>query len=274
MILTVKHMEQAPLERELSSGLIIAGAYADKIRRTLFAQLRDLVKQDKNVAREIARATAELNIVLYRILVDELKVDKGDVVRVRINYTYDAGSKRINWNYKSLKLEAFKRIPDEQVTRTVNDVITNKLSKILEEFKLAPSKAEEAVKSFEVSEEKTEEKPTPPTTPTPITLSDIVASVDLLGETIDGGLLVKFTSREGQSIGLATISPSGDELVLDSVIIHAGSSRRYLGRVRGKIDVYRENPDKILVELEKATQTEITKEQAEELIREKMQSLL
>jgi Uncharacterized protein conserved in archaea len=267
-------MTQAPSERELSSGLIIAGAYADKIRRTLFAQLRDLVKQDKDVAREIARATAELNIVLYRILVDELKVDKGDVVRVRINYSYDPGNKKIDWNYKSLRLEAFKRIPDEEVTRIVNDVVTNKLSRILEEFRLAPRKAEEAVESFGVIEEKIEEKPAPPPTPTPVALTDVIASVDLLGETIDGGLLVKFTSKDGQSIGLASISPSGDELVLDAIIIHAGSSKRYLGRVKSKIDVYKENPDKVLVELEKATQSEITKEQAEKLIREKMQSLL
>ncbi|MEM4561623.1 MAG: DUF2258 domain-containing protein, partial [Desulfurococcaceae archaeon] len=30
-------------QRELNTGLVIAGAYADKIRRTLFAQLSELV---------------------------------------------------------------------------------------------------------------------------------------------------------------------------------------------------------------------------------------
>lgn len=272
-------MGEASSLKELSSGLIIAGAYADKIRRTLFAQLRDLIKQDKEFSKEIARATAELNIVLYRILVDELKLNKGDVVRARINYSIDLKNKRIIWDYKSLKLEVFKRIPDEQVMETVNNVITNKLTKILEEFKIAPKIAEEAVKSFEVSEEKYEEKPQlqqvkPPTPPAPVKLSEIVGSVDLIGETIEGGLLVKFASKEGLSIGIATISPSGDELVIDAIIIHEGLSRRYLARTRSKIDVYRDNPSRILLELENVSPTEVTKEQAEKLIREKMQSLL
>jgi hypothetical protein len=82
-------MSQASLEsRSLSSGLVIAGAYADKVRRTLFAQLKDLMRQDKEFAREIARAAGELNAVLYRILVEEVKVEKGDVVRIRVNYSH------------------------------------------------------------------------------------------------------------------------------------------------------------------------------------------
>ncbi|MEM1638832.1 MAG: DUF2258 domain-containing protein [Desulfurococcaceae archaeon] len=272
-------MGEASSVRELSSGLIIAGAYADKIRRTLFAQLRDLVKQDKEFAREIARATAELNIVLYRILVDELKLSKGDVIRARINYSIDLKNKRIIWDYRSLKLEVFRKIPDEQVSETVSNVVASKLAKILEEFKIAPKIAEETVRLFEVSEEKYEEKPPPqlekpPTPPAPATLSEIIGSVDLIGETIEGGLLVKFTSREGSSIGIATISPSGDELVIDAIIIHEGASRRYLARTKSKIDAYRDDPGRILPELEKVSPTEVTKEQAEKLIREKMQSLL
>jgi len=80
--------------RSLSSGLVIAGAYADKIRRTLFAQLKDLVKQDKSFSKEVARATGELNAVLFRILVEELKL-KGDVVRIRINYNVDPIRRRL-----------------------------------------------------------------------------------------------------------------------------------------------------------------------------------
>lgn len=272
-------MGEASSTRELSSGLIIAGAYADKIRRTLFAQLRDLIKQDKDFAREVARATAELNTVLYRILVDELKLSKGDVIRARINYFLDLKNKKIIWDYKSLKLEVFRRIPNEQVVETVNSVVFTKLSKILEELKLAPRVAEEAVKSFEVGTEKYEEKPLtqqvkPLTPPVSTTLSDIIGSVDLIGETIEGGLLVKFTSKEGASIGIASISTSGDELLIDAIIIHEGSSKRYLARTRNKIEAYRDDPSKVLLELDKAAQTELTKEQAEKLIREKMLSLL
>jgi len=45
-------MSAPKIENELSTGLVIAGAYADKLRRTLFAQLRDLVKKNRDFARK------------------------------------------------------------------------------------------------------------------------------------------------------------------------------------------------------------------------------
>ncbi|MFN4046744.1 MAG: DUF2258 domain-containing protein [Acidilobaceae archaeon] len=73
----------------LRSGYVIGGAYADKIRRTLFAQTRDLVKSGELSVQEVARAAGELNRILYEILVDRVKIEKGDVVRVSVNYTVE-----------------------------------------------------------------------------------------------------------------------------------------------------------------------------------------
>lgn len=102
---------------ELSSGLIIAGAYASKVRRTMFAQAKSLgVPSD-----EVVRSTAELNMVLYEILVNRLRLNKGDVVRVRIDYEVENG--RIRWLYDTLRVEAFRRISDEEVRRGVRDVV-------------------------------------------------------------------------------------------------------------------------------------------------------
>jgi len=267
--------------KELSSGLVIAGAYSGKIRRTLFAQLRDVVKQDKEFTKEIARASAELNVVLFNILVNELKIDKGDVVRVRINYSLDPHNRRIVWDYNSLRVEAFKRVPDEQVTRAVYDIVRNRLSHILETFRLASKAVEEAVKAFEVPEEKAEEAigpppipPSPAIQPGLVKLSDIVGSADVIGETIDGGVLVKLTSREGQSIGIVTISPSGDEVLIDAIVVYGGVSRRYTARSRGRVGMFAEEPSRVVGELEKVAPVELPRDQAELLIREKMQSLL
>ena len=108
---------------QLSTGLIIAGAYADKIRKTLFAQLRDFIKRGEVAPQEIARASAELNRILYYIIVDKLKSDKGDVIRARIEYEVKNG--KIQWLYGTLRLEYFKRVADEEVSKVVESVVSN-----------------------------------------------------------------------------------------------------------------------------------------------------
>jgi len=107
---------------KLSSGLVIAGAYADKIRRTLFAQLRDAIKREDVESKEVARAAAELNRLLYELFVNKLKLDKGDVVRVRVDYEVVEGE--IKWNLDTLEVEAFRRIPDEEVKSILSEVIS------------------------------------------------------------------------------------------------------------------------------------------------------
>jgi hypothetical protein len=113
----------------LSTGFIIAGAYADKVRKTLFAQLRDHLKRGEVSAQEIARAAAELNRALYHILVERLKSEKGDVVRAKIEYEVESG--KVVWKYDTLQLEVFKRVPDEEVQRIVRET-ASEISKLLE----------------------------------------------------------------------------------------------------------------------------------------------
>ncbi len=108
----------------LSSGLVIAGAYADKIRRTLFAQMRDYVRRDKAWGQRVAYAAAQLNRLLYSILVERLKIDKGDVVRVRIEYEIDEERMEIRWKWDTLTIEAFRRVPQEEVDRVVKEFVS------------------------------------------------------------------------------------------------------------------------------------------------------
>ncbi len=106
---------------KLSSGYVIVGAYADKIRRTLFAQLRDKIKSGELDSKEVARAAAELNRLLYEIFVNRLKVDKGDVTRVRIDYEVEDGT--IKWDFGTLEVEVFKRVPNEEVAEVVREAV-------------------------------------------------------------------------------------------------------------------------------------------------------
>jgi len=106
---------------KLSSGLIIAGAYADKIRRTVFAQLRDMIKEGAIKSSDIAYSIAQLNKLLYSILVENLKVEKGDVVRIMIDYEVSEG--KLEWKLDTLKIELFKRVPAEEVQRVLESVL-------------------------------------------------------------------------------------------------------------------------------------------------------
>lgn len=106
---------------EVSSGLVIAGAYADKLRRALFAQLSPKVKSREISSNEVTRASRELNMFLYHVLVERLGLGKGDVVRIRIGYDVEDGA--IRWDYGSLRVEAFRRIPQEEVDRVVKDAL-------------------------------------------------------------------------------------------------------------------------------------------------------
>ena len=105
---------------QLSTGFIIAGAFADKLRKTLFAQLASKVKEGSLQASEIARAAAEINRLLYVAIVDKLKMNKGDVVRIRVEYELEDG--RIKWKLETLSLEVFRRVSEEEVSKVVEEI--------------------------------------------------------------------------------------------------------------------------------------------------------
>ncbi len=162
----------------LSSGYIIVGAYADKIRRTLFAQLRDKIKSKELDSKIVAKAAADLNKLLYEILVNKLKLDKGDVVRIMIQYEVSEGE--IRWNLDSLKIEVFKRVPEEEVRPIIEDAVSR-----MEELE-------------EIEEAKFE--------------------VEKAGET-DLGDIVYFVKVDGESAGALVVTPLNGEAIVRGAII-------------------------------------------------------
>jgi hypothetical protein len=105
----------------LRSGAVIVGAYAKKIRKTLFAQLKDKVKSKEISAQEIARAAGEINRILYILFVEKLKLDKGDVVRILIDY--DLVDNQIKWNFSTLKVECYRKVPEEDINRYLKEIL-------------------------------------------------------------------------------------------------------------------------------------------------------
>jgi len=106
----------------LNTGTIIAGAYADKVRRTLFATTKQLQESRVLKSEDVAYGSAVLNQVLYKIIVETLKCDKGDVVRITVDY--DIKDSKINWKLDTLKIEWFVRKNQEEVDKLVKETLT------------------------------------------------------------------------------------------------------------------------------------------------------
>jgi len=100
----------------LSSGLVIVGAYDDKVRRTLFGMVKEVDP------KELARAAGELNRFLFRLFVEELKLDKGDVVRVRVPFEVTDG--RVVWDLRNMEVEVFRRAEQEEVKRALDRLLS------------------------------------------------------------------------------------------------------------------------------------------------------
>ncbi len=161
----------------LRTGLVIAGGYADKVRRVLFAQLRDAIKEGRLSNQDVARAAAELNRLLFEIIVNRLGLDKGDVVRITIEYEVEPPE--IKWKLETLQLQAWRRVPDEDVEKAVKSAVEG---------------AEEYMRG------------------------EIRLEVERLGET-DTGDVVYALNFQGRRVGVLLVTPLNGSAVVRGAIV-------------------------------------------------------
>ena len=110
--------EEEVTKGTVRTGYVSAGGYAYKLRRVLFAQLKNLVQAGKVDSKEVARAAGYLNTLLYHLVVEQMGFTKTDVLRITVNYAVRNGV--IEWDLDSLKVEMFRRVEDEQVSKALN----------------------------------------------------------------------------------------------------------------------------------------------------------
>lgn len=254
---------QTKVEQELNTGIVIAGAYADKVRRTLFAQLGSYVRAGRDYATEIARGAAELNMILYYIIVEGLRSDKGDAVRIRIRYAYDAERNVLEWDYGSLKIEFYRKVPDEQVDSICRKTISEKLVEARSRFKPAAR--------FEV--EKTQPQ-IPQVQPIEhVDLSNLISRVEEYGETPTGGLVFVARDNTGRMIGMGSIDYEAGDIYVDTIVIHGESGYRARFRAGRNIEEYRSNLDLLLSEIRSRGFVALNPMDARRLVEEKMRSI-
>lgn len=107
----------------LITGLVRAGGYADKVRRTLFAQLKNDIKAGKIDAQQVAYRAGRLNEVLFKVLVELLGIDKRDVVRISINYEVSGGDIHFDWDTLNIEVYPFNEELSKRATEEARKFI-------------------------------------------------------------------------------------------------------------------------------------------------------
>ena len=89
--------------------------------------IHKLVNEEKSIDFENVSSIQDLLKELRNRLErkDEIKAEKGDVVRIVVDYDIKEG--QIKWNYDTLRLEFFKRVPDEEVNKKVKEALARAL---------------------------------------------------------------------------------------------------------------------------------------------------
>ena len=99
---------------ELRSGVIPAAGYARKLRRVALAALSRIAPRDV-----IIRDVSELNKQLYKIIVEERKYDKTDLIRIVIEAKYDPSERRIVFGEP--KIDRF--LPESKLKEMVEESV-------------------------------------------------------------------------------------------------------------------------------------------------------
>jgi len=114
---------------ELSTGIIVAARFADKLRRVALVAFGKMV--DKNV---VLRDVAELNQELYEEIVNKRKIGKLDVIRIIVDAEYDEKENKIK--FSNIRIQHF--VPEDKCAsredlerlQKENEELRSKLEKI------------------------------------------------------------------------------------------------------------------------------------------------
>lgn len=127
------------MKERLFTGFVKAAGYAKKVRKTLFATVKNRVE-----TREVLRASAELNQKIFEKM-QEMGVEKSDVVTIEIEFELKDG--KIEWDYNTLKINVFKSEEEEKLSKAMKEAeeIEKELEKSIEELENVINEAENAL---------------------------------------------------------------------------------------------------------------------------------
>lgn len=128
----------------ISTGVVVAAIFADKLRRTILAALGKSVPRDLLIAE-----TAKLNQELYKKIVEEMKADKRDPIQIVLNAVYDRQSNKLE--FKDITIERF--IPESKLASSLENA-NKEINNLKEEIEKLKSKYESELENYKKQNEK------------------------------------------------------------------------------------------------------------------------
>lgn len=107
----------------LITGLVKTTGYAVKVRRILFAQLKEAIKRGEINSQQVAYRAGRLNEVLYKVLIELLGLERNDVVRVSIGYTVVNGDIEFQWGTLSIEVYKYNEEISKRATSEAKEII-------------------------------------------------------------------------------------------------------------------------------------------------------
>ncbi len=148
--------EVVKLGIRISTGLVRAAGYADKLRRVLIAATKG-----KASPEEAVKIASYINQHLFKIF-RENNVEKSDVVRIFLNIDIIDGKILIDWN--SLSIEVYKPYQEFEAKEVglelpeAREVTEEEVKAALEEKERPEEEGAEYIEHVEVKEKKIPEK--------------------------------------------------------------------------------------------------------------------
>ncbi|MCG3109190.1 hypothetical protein L3N51_01480 [Metallosphaera sp. J1] len=122
---------------ELSTGIIIAARFADKLRRVALVSLNRIVPRDV-----IIRDVSELNKELFNRLT-EMKIGKLDLVKIVVEVRFNRDEKKLY--FENVKIT---RYYTEEQCRAMNSAISQEYEKMKKELSQIKATLEQLTKSI------------------------------------------------------------------------------------------------------------------------------
>ncbi len=123
---------------QITTGVIIAARYADKLRRVALVALGKYVPKDI-----IIRDVAELNKELYHEIVEKRKLGKLDLIRVTVVLHYDESAKKLIFD--DVKISVFM---DEEKCKETYEKEIEELKHKVDELTAENSKLRETIEKI------------------------------------------------------------------------------------------------------------------------------